>query len=570
MQLSKEMIVKTFTVLILYIVMVLAVIILINQNPSYTNPITVFNELVYSNNSLLLVSAQIALVAPVLIIVGIILLNKNQHKFSKVYGDSHFANLAEVKKYNFLEKSGLVVGYHKNKLLRVPIKSHVLVFAPSRSGKGVSQVIPNALNWNGSMLVTDIKMEVFKYTSGFRQKHGSDVYLFAPSSNDARTNCFNPLDLIDRYDQAKRVTQLQQVINIILPDVSNDNPMWVNEARSLALGLLLYLADSDKPFTLGELKDLIKGTPNLEDYLQTILDESVVATNLVDIDPICYQNINNYLAKADKEQSGVRSELISHLSLWDDPYVRAATDRSDFDIRDMRKKPITIYLGIPEKDLSRLKPLVNLFIQLFVNTLTHDLPTNDEPYKVLCILDEFCNLGKMDIIKKGISFLAGYNVHLMAIIQNLAQGYEVYGKDGFDAFISNTDYKICYYQNDLVGCEFVSKLLGTRTVKARSVGYRQFGRGNSNYNESYIARPLLTPDEVAKFPKDEAISLVSGGYPIRYNRIIYYTDPRFKDRVLPSVQVDKITPVFSKVNVVVANNKKFTENDIAAIADSLD
>lgn len=562
--------IKIIASFVLYIAMMQTLASIIYRNNQYLNPyyfLTKFHFLGLWQEP----SVQIIVLLPLcLVLIGVIF--GASANYSKIHGDAHFASLREATKFGFLAKTGLIIGDFKNKLLRVDVKSHVLIFAPSRSGKGVSQVIPNALSWNGSLLVTDIKSEVFYYTAGFREQHGNDVYLFSPSAADGRTHRFNPLDLVDRYNQTKRVTQLQQILHILMPDVGGDNQMWVSEARSLALGLLLYIADTDRPFTIGELKDIIKGTPNLSTYLEKILKGSVIGTNMVDIDPLCYQNINNFVDKAEKERSGVRSQLISSLNLWDDPMVRAATDTSDFDIRQMRKRPISIYIGIPVHDLNRLKPLVNLFIQQFISELTDHLPTNNEPCKVLCILDEFCNLGKMDVIKQGASFLAGFNVHLMAIIQNIAQGYEIYGKDGFDSFVSNTDYKICYYQNDVTGSEFVSKLLGNKTIQSRSHSHKGFfAQTNSSFSDSYILKPLLTPDEVLKFPKDEAIAIVSGGFPIRYKRIIYYTDPRFKDRVIAHPIIDKIDPVFATVNVNTEPGYDRLDSDmLAKLADELD
>lgn len=562
---------KIVASIILYILMMQALSIIIFQNNHYLNPVYfIYRFLGFT--TWFDPSIQIILLLPLVVLIFAFVFGLKAKDYAKVHGDAHWATLSEVRKFGFLSKTGLIIGDFKNKLLRVNVKSHVLIFAPSRSGKGVSQVIPNALNWNGSLLVTDIKSEVFHYTAGFRKKHGSDVYLFSPSAPGGRTHRFNPLDLVDRYNQTKRVTQLQQILQIIMPDVGGDNQMWVSEARSLALGLLLYIADTDRPFTLGELKDIIKGTPHLSTYLENILKDSVIGTNMVDIDPLCYQNINNFVDKAEKERSGVRSQLISSLNLWDDPYVRAATDSSDFDIRDMRKKPMSIYLGIPERDLNRLRPLVSLFIQQFVNEITDHLPKNDEKYKVLCILDEFCNLGKMDVIKKGASFLAGYNVHLMAIIQNIAQGYEIYGKEGFDAFVSNTDYKICYYQNDVTGSEFVSKLLGNKTVQNRSQSYKGLlSKSSSSFNESFILKPLLTPDEVLKFPKEEAIAIVSGGAPIRYKRIIYYSDDRFNKRVIDPPIIDKIEPIFATVNVnTEPGYDRLDAEELAKLADEID
>jgi hypothetical protein len=196
-----------------------------------------------------------------------------------------------------------------------------------------------------------------------------------------------------------------------------------------------WLIDSGRPFTIGELTKFIKGTPDLIGELKFIRNMSINENGEITIHPIAYTNINNFVEKAEKEQSGVKSTITARLNLWDDPLIQAATSKSDFNIQVIRGKRMTIYLGIPIKHLDRLAPLMNMFIQLFINAMTKNLPAEDEPYKVLVILDEFCALGRMDKLKSGFGFLAGYNVHLMAIIQNVGQFYDVYGgRDKVDVF----------------------------------------------------------------------------------------------------------------------------------------
>lgn len=62
----------------------------------------------------------------------------------------------------------------------------VMLVAPTRSGKGVGTIIPNLLNWNQSCIVVDIKGENFDVTSGFRARHGQEVYSSLRSMRSSR------------------------------------------------------------------------------------------------------------------------------------------------------------------------------------------------------------------------------------------------------------------------------------------------------------------------------------------------------------------------------------------------
>src|SRR5216684_3014130 len=55
----------------------------------------------------------------------------------------------------------LLLGREGRKLLRLAGEGHILTVAPTRSGKGVSAVIPNLLDHPGSIIATDPKGENF-------------------------------------------------------------------------------------------------------------------------------------------------------------------------------------------------------------------------------------------------------------------------------------------------------------------------------------------------------------------------------------------------------------------------
>ena len=60
---------------------------------------------------------------------------------------------------------------------------HVLLYAPTRSGKGISVIIPSLLSWRESALILDLKDELWALTAGWRQKHAyNKVLRWEPAS----------------------------------------------------------------------------------------------------------------------------------------------------------------------------------------------------------------------------------------------------------------------------------------------------------------------------------------------------------------------------------------------------
>ena len=466
-----------------------------------------------------------------------------------LYGNAHWATVSEIKKMGFLnEKGNVLVGDYNGKLLRYQLTNHLLVFAPSRSGKGVSVVIPNALNWQGSLLATDNKYEIFDYTSGYRQQSGNTVYRFSPANKHFQTHRINPLDYIDRKNPSKRITDIHLILDVLVTGSGDENKMWTEEARSIALGLLLWLMQSGRPFTLGELASIIKGGSDLDTFLMQVIEEHTIADNLITLDHAAYLAIQSFIQKAPKEQSGVRSTLTSMLRLWEDPLINAATSASDVDFRDMRKRPITLYLSFGTGQIQRLAPLISLIIQIFLNVMLDSLPANNEPCKILCLLDEINRFGRMDKLKDGFGDLAGYGVHLMPIIQNVGQFYSTYGgRDNSDIFFQNTDLKIGFRQNADTDKQFLSRELGNKTVRIKNRSYGT-NREGSNYSESLIERPLLSPAEVGKFSVKKQM-IITGDGVIQCKKIIYYKDKRLKSKLLPAIDVPTVVPQFPIIEV---------------------
>lgn len=465
-----------------------------------------------------------------------------------LYGNAHFATRREIKKMGFLnERGNVLVGRAGAKLLRYTLTNHLLVFAPSRSGKGVSLVIPNALHWQGSLLALDNKGEIFDASSGYRAFSGNRVFRFSPASPDFKTHCINPLDYVSRDNPSRRIADLHLILDILIAGSSDENKMWAEEARSLALGLLLWLLQSKRRFALSELASMVK-SGNLEDFLLEVIAAHTIADNLITLDHAAYLAIQNFLQKAPKEQSGVRSTLASMLRLWEDPLICAATNRSDVDFRDFRKTPTTLYFSFGTNQIVRLAPLINLLIQLFLNVMLAHLPKADEPVKVLCLLDEINRFGRMDKLKDGFGDLAGYGVHLMPIIQNIGQFYTLYGgRDGSDIFFQNADLKIGFRQNTPTDKEFLSRECGSRTVRLKNRSYASTREG-SQYSESLIERPLLSPAEVGSLPKHQAILLTGDGL-IRCKKISYFRDQGFKEKCLAPLPIPAIAPQFPVIDV---------------------
>lgn len=444
----------------------------------------------------------------------------------EVYGSADWAGEIDIEKAGLRSKDGMLLGQDGIGYFIADGYQHALLFAPTGSGKGVGFVIPNLLFWQDSIVVHDIKLENHQLTSGWRETQGQECYVWEPSNPDGITHCYNPIDWVSSKP-GQMVDDVQKISNLIMPE----KDFWNNEARSLFLGVVLYLlADPTKTKSFGE----VVRTMRSDDVVYNL---AVVLDTLGDaIHPVGYMNIAAFLQKADKERSGVISTMNSSLELWANPLIDAATASSDFNIMEFKRKKTTVFVGLTPDNIQRLQKLMQVFYQQATEFLSRKMPDKSEPYGVMFLMDEFPTLGKMEQFKAGIAYFRGYRVRLFLIIQDTQQLKGTYEDAGMNSFLSNSTYRITFAANNYETANLISQLCGNKTVEQTSYNKPLFFDLNIStrtQSVSKVQRALLLPQEVIQLPRDEQIVLIESMPPIRSKKIKYYEDKTFLSRLLP-------------------------------------
>ncbi|AHX11634.1 type IV secretory system Conjugative DNA transfer family protein [Neorickettsia helminthoeca str. Oregon] len=456
-------------------------------------------------------------------------------KKESVHGDARWATEREIRKIGLRSRKGLLLGKDKRGFLIASGYQHALLFAPTGSGKGVGFVIPNLLFWEDSVVVHDIKLENFNLTSGYRKKIGQKVYCWSPADPDGKSHCYNPLDWVSSKP-GQMVDDVQKIANLLMPE----QDFWVNEARSLFLGVVLYiLAVPEKVKSFGEVVRVMR-SDDVTYSLAVALD-----TMGKKIHPVAYMNIAAFLQKADKERSGVISTMNSSLELWANPLIDTTTATSDFNFMQFKKDLTTVYVGLTPDNLTRLQPLMQVFYQQATEFLCRSLPSKDEPYGVLFMMDEFPTLGKMEQFKTGIAYFRGYNVRLFLIIQDTEQLKGIYEEAGMNSFLSNSTYRITFAANNIETANLISQLVGNKTVAQESLNKPKFldlNPASRSLHVSETQRALLLPQEVIMLPRDQQILLIESTYPIRSKKIKYYEDSFFTKKLMDPISIPTQEP----------------------------
>ena len=466
-----------------------------------------------------------------------------RNRMNNPLGDAKFAGESDIKKAGLRSTEGLVLGKFKGRYLMDNGQTHVLVSAPTGSGKGVGVVIPNLLNWNGSAVVLDIKGENYTLTSGFRKKHGQRIYVFSPFSENSHR--FNPFDTINPHPR-QRFNDIQNIATIILPDNEKD-PTWSQQGRALFVAFALYLLDHPtEDCTIGNILRYLQTKDDTRDIAKAILESQ--GQNL---DSSAQRTFSNFSQQEKRMSESVKVGLVGALSLWNSPSIDAATSYTDFDIMKLREQKTTIYVVVSLADLASLRPLLALFFeQVFAAQLRNE-PGKDDIYKVLFLMDEFESLGTMDGIVDKLPFVRSFNIRIMAIIQGLSQLDQRYTAAGRDKILQGSKHQIFFASNDQQTTNYVSETLGKKTIQTVSKSRSKQGKTISKQSQ---ARELMMPQEVRELSPDKLILITEGTSPIMANKIRYFKDPTLSERVkfekapVPALDLDpKFSPTLEDI-----------------------
>ncbi|OZB62033.1 MAG: hypothetical protein B7X33_01595 [Lysobacterales bacterium 13-68-4] len=472
-------------------------------------------------------------------------------KQPSLHGDARFARGGELASHGLFKPTddGILVGKHRGRLVRLSGQQFVILAAPTRSGKGVGVVIPNLLEYRESVVVLDIKQENYELTSGWRAAQGQEVFLFNPFAEDRRTHRWNPLSYVSS-DPAFRVSDLMSIAAMLYPDGADDQKFWVSQARNafMAFALFLFEAWDDaerrgvpvslrtKP-TLGEIYRLSSGDgTELKAFYHQLAQQPFLGGN-------AKSTFANLLSQAAETFASILGTFKEPLNAWINPVLDAATSADDFLLTDVRRKRMTIYIGIQPNKLAESRLIVNLFFSQLINLNTRELPQNNPALKHQCLLlmDEFTSIGRVEIIASAVSYMAGYNIRLLPIIQSMAQLDATYGKDVSRTMITNHALQIVYAPREQQDANDYSEMLGYTTVRKQNVTR---GRTRADVSRSHTEerRALMLPQELKAMGTGKEVFFYEGiPHPVKCDKIRYYRDKHFTSRLLPKVTIPELT-----------------------------
>lgn len=493
-------------------------------------------------------------------------------------------------------------GRYKGQYVQYMGQQFLMLYAPTRSGKGVGIVIPNCLYYLESLVVLDIKLENFISTAGHRQdKLKQDVFLFCPDGyldgedmkdRKLKSHRYNPLFYI-RRDPINRFGDLTKIASILFPLTGDKNDMWTDLSANVFNALVLFLLDTESENVIDDVEVEKDGVVHYEEkikpkykvtmsqvfglsvpkdgstlgdwfyseiatrnndenkaawnaYLDAIKsgDESVARPELNLLSDDTVTLMRQFAQQKPEQQNSIMLTFNANMKMFANPVTAAATDGNDFDLRDVRRKRMTVYFGLAPAALSQYARLTNLFFSQLLNENVRTLPEHDASLKYQCLmmLDEFTSMGCLDIIQVSLAFTAGYNMRFIFILQNQEQLFDEkkgYGKNGGNTILKNCAVELFYPPKEVdESVKKMSETLGYFDMKIKSTSQSKGKSSSKSTSESIQKRALMLPQEIVELRDIKHGSgmalreIVKSEFsrPFVADKIVYFDEPYFIER----------------------------------------
>jgi type IV secretion system protein VirD4 len=429
-----------------------------------------------------------------------------QKKSNDVFGKARFLYITEAYQLQLVDrfKNGrerLLIGWLTDREGNTPIpiyshdaEGHQVTYAPTRAGKGTSQIVINLLSFTGSILVLDVKGENYKLTAGYRAKKlKQQVRRFSPF--EKHTDHWNPFNVfrIDRnnpFGNADEQDDIDYFCDLIVEaNPEAKEPFFENSARIFVIGLVTWVAtvptlNADKANASPEMRALVRERSmfevcrllNLSGKAFTALLRYMAQSERPSVQQAAESMIDMYSGDGRTGKS-VLAVAREKLKVWNDYRIRRATYCQSSDAGNLEPAPntidfkslraqdgTTIYLCIPPDAMEKYKPVNRAMIGMAMRELRMNASAQEKKRSVVLMLDEFPQLGYMQPIEASLLYLAGYGVRFWFFIQDLAQLRRYY-PNSWQTFMANSATQTYFGVNDLDTARLISERIGTTTVE---------------------------------------------------------------------------------------------------------
>ena len=377
---------------------------------------------------------------------------------------------------------------------------HNLVIGSTGSGKTQTVVKPmvNLLAKKGeSMIITDPKGEIYKYSASYLKEQGYNVIVIN-FREPQRGNSWNPLTIPFKYynegNQDKAIELLNDIALNIIYDPSNksESDFWekASAAYFSALALGLFKDAKEEEVNLNSINVMTAvgeeryamGSNYIKEYFGMKGESSTE-----------YLSASAVINAPSETKGGLLSTLRQKIQLFTTvPVLSEMLSFSDFNMKDIGKGKTAVFMIIHDEKKT-YHSLMTIFIKQCYETLIDAAQENGGklPIRTNFILDEFANMPPLKDVDAMVSAARSRDIRFTFIIQNFAQLNDVYGENVAEIIKGNCGNLVYLISTEMKALEEISKMCGEVKV--------------TDDKDKNATRPLISITDLQKMKLFEAI-----------------------------------------------------------------
>jgi type IV secretion system protein VirD4 len=386
----------------------------------------------------------------------------------------------------------------------------MLVAAPTRGGKGLLAT-SQLLTWPGSVVVNDIKGELFEQTAGYRASLGK-VFVIDPRGVGHR---YDPLHARSTEDD------LRSSASQLLHEPNEGEGAVFTKRATRMLTQLFRAARLEGVTPLPYVAHLVNsGVIEAAARLNAVSEGAGLAPEK----NLATRFLDARFAEANFSDRFLQSAW-STLTSKIDPVITETVIRSvsasDFTASELMcgQRPVTVYLRWPELHLLALTPLIRLVWSSLIDELTATYDREPDRAKcrpLLMLLDEAART-PIPALPEYSATVAGRGITLWIAIQSLSQLDAIYGVKRAETLRDNIDSQIFYRPANLGTANHLEERLGQRPEWAQSQTTHEGKHTSEGQSERSI--PLLSAWEIQRLADEDILGFHRDLPPFQAKRI---------------------------------------------------
>ncbi|AUW92628.1 hypothetical protein BXT84_00565 [Sulfobacillus thermotolerans] len=457
---------------------------------------------------------------------------------------------------------------------------HMLLIGTTGAGKTRREYLP-AIGILGSQkqtsfVISDLKGEIYGHTAQWLKSQGYDILridLRNPRQGGAISR-FNPVqavsDALERGDdgQAARIAW-STAHAVAFQDAAHSDPFWPQASEAVIAALILGVAQGApagwearwhtfrEKYSVGHpdwthfphaeekhmgtvYRSLVHCGDNgslLDEWFQVLLPDGHPAQDA--------------WATAAKSQDRTRASILTSaqaaMRLWSEPEIRWLTAAQGHQIDDVGRKLTAVFLVLDDLDGTRY-PLATLYLTQMLQALGRlaDSHAGRLPVPIMFLLDEFGNFPPIADFDHVVTMARSRGMRFLIALQSFAQLDHRYGKEVSAIIRQNLTLWQYLLTSDPVMAKEISDRLGQYTTQTHSSQMPKVSLwsasstiGHSSEGQSLTGRPLLTPDEIMRWPEGYALVLQQRKSPAK----LTLPDISAYRSLWPDIQTRQMDPV---------------------------